>query len=78
VIADEFENELTTAVREAVTERILREAKVDQQISRALRKIKRPTASVFVKGIKAMFVIDAKRPWRDFIKDAVRRLARAK
>jgi hypothetical protein len=78
VIADEFENKLTTAVREAVTERILREAKVDQQISKALRKIKRPTAPVFVNGIKAMFVIDAKRPWRDFIKDAVRRLARAK
>ena len=42
----------------------------------ALRKIKRPTAPAFVKGIKGMFVADAKRPWRDFIKDIVRALAK--
>ena len=74
VIADEFEDKLADAVRAAVIERILREAKAEQQISKALRKIKRPTAPAFTKGIKAMFAGDAKRPWRDFIKDAVRRL----
>jgi hypothetical protein len=70
------ENQLAEAVRVAVIERILREAKAEQQISKALRKIKRPTAPAFVKGIKGMFVADAKRPWRDFIKDIVRALAK--
>ena len=78
VIADEFENKLAEAVRVAVIERILREAKAEQQISKALGKIKRPTVPAFTKGINTMFAGDAKRPWRDFIKDAVRRLARAK
>ena len=78
VITDEFESKLAEAVRVAVIERILREAKAEQQISKALGKIKRPTVPAFIKGINTMFAGDAKRPWRDFIKDAVRRLARAK
>jgi hypothetical protein len=78
VITDEFESKLAEAVRVAVIERILREAKAEQQLSKALREIKRPTAPAFTKGINTMFAGDAKRPWRDFIKDAVRRLARAK
>jgi hypothetical protein len=73
-IADEFEGKLAAVVRAAVIERILREAKAEQQVAKALRKIKRPTAPAFVKGIKAVFAGDDKRPWRDFITDAVRRL----
>jgi hypothetical protein len=76
VIADEFENKLATAVATAVTERILREAKSGQQITKALRKIKRPTPAVFTKGIKAMFAVNAKRPWRDFVDDSVKALTR--
>ena len=76
VIADEFENKLAEVVRVAVVERILREAKAEQQISKALRKIERPTASAFVKGIKALFAGDAKRPWRDFLVDSIKALVK--
>jgi hypothetical protein len=38
-IANEFEDKLAAAVRTAVFERILREAKAEQQVARALRKI---------------------------------------
>ena len=78
MIADEFEAKLAEAMRVAVIERILREAKADQQVTKALRQIKRPTSTAFTKGIKAMFVGDAKRPWRDFITDSVKALAKAK
>jgi hypothetical protein len=76
VIADEFEDKLAAVVRAAVIERILREAKSEQQVTKALRKIKRPTAAVFTEGIKAMFAGDAKRPWRDFIADSIKALVK--
>jgi hypothetical protein len=75
-IAAELEDQLAAAVRVAVSERILREAKAEQQIARALRKIKRPAALALVKGIKAMFGRDAKRPWRDFIVDSIKALVK--
>jgi hypothetical protein len=75
VMAAELERQLAAAVRSSVIDRILREAKAEQQISKALRKIKRPSGPAFIKGIKAMFAADDKQPWRDFIRDAVRRLA---
>jgi hypothetical protein len=76
VIADEFEAKLAEAVGAAVIERILREAKAEQQVSKALRKIKRPTAAAFVKGIKAVFAGNDKRPWRDFITDSIKALVK--
>jgi hypothetical protein len=71
-IAGEFEEKLTHAVAAAV----LRDAKSGQQISKALRKIRRPTAAAFAKGIAGMFARDAKRPWRDFVTDSVKALTR--
>jgi hypothetical protein len=75
-IAGEFEGKLAAVVRAAVIERILREAKAEQQVAKALRKIRRPTAPAFVKGIKAVFAGDDKRPWRDFTVDTVKALVK--
>jgi hypothetical protein len=76
VIAGEFEDKLAAVVRAAVIERILRDAKSEQQVTKALRKIKRPTAPAFIKGIKAMFAGDDKRPWRDFITYSIKALVK--
>ena len=76
VIAGVFEDKLAAVVRAAVIERILREAKSEQQVTKALRKIKRPTAAAFTKGIKAMFAGDDKRPWRDFLTHSIKALVK--
>jgi hypothetical protein len=46
VIATELEDRLEAKVRSVVTERILREARLDDQVRTALAAIKRPTAAV--------------------------------
>jgi hypothetical protein len=76
VIAGEFEDELAATVRAAVIQRILREAKAEQQVAKALLKIKRPTGPSIVKSIKAMFARDDKRPWRDFLVDSIKALVK--
>ena len=55
MIAAELEQRLETKVRARVTERILREARVEDQIATALRTIKRPSDASLVKGIRQLF-----------------------
>src|SRR5262249_6891780 len=57
--ADILENELADRVedkvRTAITERILREAGLDEQVAEAMAAIKKPTATTLEQGIRRLF-----------------------
>jgi hypothetical protein len=67
VLKTELDQCIEARVRAAVTERILREAGVDDQITAVVASIKAPTTATLVNGIKELFERKADRPWRDHI-----------
>ena len=67
VLSAELEEKLAASVRAAITERILREADLEGQISEALNAIERPNAAALVKGIERLFKRSPEREWRDHI-----------
>ena len=58
-------------LRDAITERILREANLEGQLTNALRKIKRPSGSALVTGIRRMFDRSPEKEWRSHIEAVV-------
>ena len=71
VIKAELEARLDTAVRAKITERILREAKLDRQVKAAMKQIKRPSGRTLIQGIKSLFKSDRAKQWRAHIVVAV-------
>jgi hypothetical protein len=67
VLRSELEQKLAANVRETITEKILREADLESQISEALGAIERPSAADLVEGIEALFKRSPKREWRNHI-----------
>ena len=67
VLRSELEQKLAASVRAAITERILREADLEGQISEKLNSIERPSAAALVKGIERLFKRSPEREWRDHI-----------
>ena len=67
VLCSELEEKLAASVRSSITERILREADLEGQISEALDAIERPDADDLVKGIEKLFKRSPEREWRDHI-----------
>ena len=63
----ELEEKLAASVRAAITERILREADLEGQISEKLNSIERPSAAALVEGIERLFKRSPQREWRDHI-----------
>jgi hypothetical protein len=63
----ELEAKLAASVRAAITERILREADLEGQISEKLNSIERPSAAALVEGIERLFKRSPQREWRDHI-----------
>jgi hypothetical protein len=55
VLEAELEENLEKGVRAVITERILREAKVEEQITTAMKTIRLPTADKLAQGINNMF-----------------------
>jgi hypothetical protein len=51
----------------AITERILREAGLDDQVKAAVAAIKAPHAATLVKDIKRLFKTNSERDWRSHI-----------
>jgi hypothetical protein len=74
VLSSELEEKLAANVRAAITERILREADLEGQISDALEAIERPNADALVKGIERLFKRSPKREWRDHISAVVKEI----
>jgi hypothetical protein len=71
VIVAELEERLEAKVRAAITEQILREAGLEEQIADALAAIERPSGDALVDGIRASFESDPEREWRDHIQEEI-------
>jgi hypothetical protein len=54
-------------IREAITERVLREARVDEQVTAAVAAIQKPDAGTLKEDIEASFEQALDREWRDHI-----------
>jgi hypothetical protein len=71
--ADVLEAELAARiedkVRAEVTERILREARFEDQVTAAIAEIKKPGAAELRQGIEGMFEQEPEREWRDHIEE---------
>ena len=76
VLATELEERLEAVAREATTERILREAKLEDQIRKTLKTITRPTVAALKKGIAAMFESQPEQEWRKHIEAVVVKMIR--
>jgi hypothetical protein len=76
VVTAELETVLKNEVSKAATERILREAKSDQQIAKALKAIKRPSMVDLKKGIEKLFAQSPESEWRKHITTTVNTLVR--
>ena len=71
VLEKELEEKLQARVRATITERVLREADLEGQISKALKTIKLPSSAVMAKGINEMFSRHPEREWRSYIEAVV-------
>jgi hypothetical protein len=67
VLEAELDQYIEARVRTSVTERILREAGLEAQVTAAIAAIKKPAAAALVKGIKQLFQREPDREWRDHI-----------
>jgi hypothetical protein len=68
VLTAELDKHIEDKVRTNIRERILREARFEDQVAIAIAAIKKPSAATLAKGIKALFKQEADREWRDHIK----------
>jgi hypothetical protein len=62
-------------MRSILIERILREADLEGQITRALHKIKRPSGTALTNGIRQLFKRSPEKEWRDHVKAFVSKTA---
>ncbi len=58
---------IESKVRDAITERILREARLDDQVAAAIAAIKTPDGAQLTRDIERLFEQQADREWRDAI-----------
>ena len=76
VLEEELADRIESKVREAITERILREADLDDQVAAAIAAIHQPDAANLEKTIKALFEQESDREWRDAIEEVAAKLSR--
>jgi hypothetical protein len=74
VLVAELDKRIESKVREAITERILREADLEDQVTAAIAAIEKPTAKVLAEGIEKMFKSKLDREWRDHIEATAKKL----
>jgi hypothetical protein len=77
VLEQELADRIESKVREAITERILREAKLDDQVAAAIASIKTPDGAGLARDIKRLFEQQSDREWRDAIEAEASRSSRA-
>ena len=77
VLEEELSARIEKKVRDAVTERILREANVDAQVAAALADIETPDSATLANGIKQLFDATPDAQWRDHIETVADELAGA-
>jgi hypothetical protein len=67
VLAAELEERIEEKLRTDITERILREARIDDQVAEAIAAIEKPTAAALAEGTRQLFEREPDREWRDHI-----------
>jgi hypothetical protein len=67
ILEAELSASIEAKVRDAIVERVLREANVDAQVAAALADIEKPGGDVLVDGITELFEHEPDRQWRDHI-----------
>jgi Topoisomerase 6 subunit A/Spo11, Toprim domain len=75
VLESELQERIENKVREAITERILREANIDALVAAALAKIEQPGADTLAEGIEQLFGEKPDAEWRDSIEAVAIELA---
>ena len=75
VLEAELEARIGKKVRDAVVERILREANVDAQVAAALADIATPDSATLNNGVKQLFDATPDAQWRDHIENVANELA---
>ena len=69
VLEAELAKRVEAKLREDITERILREARLDEQVAAAVAATEMPDADELADGIEEMFEEDPAHEWRDHIED---------
>jgi hypothetical protein len=72
VLAAELEERIEEKLRANITERILREARIDDQVAEAIAAIEKPTPAALAEGIRELFESEPDREWRDHIEAIVK------
>jgi hypothetical protein len=70
VLTAEFKRNIESKLREAIVERILREANVEEQVAAAIAAIEVPDAAALVAGVEKMFERTPDAEWRNHIEEA--------
>jgi hypothetical protein len=76
VLEAELAESITKKIREAITERILREAGRDAQVEAAVAAIAKPDADTLARGIRRLFEEEQEHEWRDHIEKVAAELAK--
>ena len=78
VMAQELDERVEDKVRAAITERILREARLDDQVVAAVAAIepKKPGGAELAKGVERLFKREQDRQWRDHVDAVASRLTK--
>ena len=74
VLERELADKIARRVRADITERILREAGLDDQVTAAIAAIEKPDADALSQGIEDLFRQEPEREWRDHIDAVVAKL----
>jgi hypothetical protein len=72
VLTAELDKSVEAKVRAAITERILREAGLDNQVATAIAAIEKPSPAVLAEGIQHLFEQEPESEWRDHIEVVAR------
>jgi hypothetical protein len=74
VITAELRSTIKEKLRAAITDRILREAGIDDQVAAAIAAIEEPSAAVLAEGIQRLFRQEPASEWRDHVEAIAREL----
>jgi CBS domain-containing protein len=74
VLEQELADRIESKVRAAITKRILREAKIDDQVAAAIAAIRTPDGAKLARDIKRLFEQQSDREWRDAIEAVASRV----
>ena len=73
MLEQELAERIESKVRAEITERILREARLDDQVAAAIAKIKTPDGAKLARDIAKLFKREPDAEWRDHIEAVARK-----